>query len=203
MKRTLLYALICLLIIFLIVIIFPKRKITNYPSNGTDIVAFGDSLVRGVGSSGGGDFVSILSNKIGRPIINLGQSGNTSYDGLRRLGELDQYKPKVVLVLFGGNDYLKKIPSSETEVNLVKIIRDIQARGSVVILLGVRGGILNDPFDEMYERVSDSMKTAIVPNVLRGLIFNSNYMSDAVHPNNAGYALIAEKIYPTLERVLR
>jgi hypothetical protein len=54
MKRTLLYALICLLIIFLIVVIFPKRKITNYPSNGTDIVAFGDSLVRGVGSSGGG-----------------------------------------------------------------------------------------------------------------------------------------------------
>ncbi len=203
MKRTLLYALICLLIIFLIVIIFPKRKITNYPSSGTDIVAFGDSLVRGVGSSGGGDFVSILSNKIGRPIINLGQSGNTSYDGLRRLSELDQYKPKVVLVLFGGNDYLKKIPSSETEVNLIKIIRDIQARGSVVILLGVRGGILNDPFDEMYERVSDSMKTALVPNVLRGLIFNSNYMSDAVHPNNAGYALIAEKIYPTLERVLR
>ncbi len=203
MKRTLLYALICLLIIFLIVVIFPKRKITNYPSNGTDIVAFGDSLVRGVGSSGGGDFVSILSGKIGKPIINLGRPGDTTYDGLSRLNELDQYKPKVVLLLFGGNDYLKKIPSSETEVNLVKIIRDIHARGSVVILLGVRGGILNDPFDEMYERVSDSMKTALVPNVLRGLIFNSNYMSDAVHPNNAGYALIAEKIYPTLERVLR
>ncbi len=203
MKRTLLYALLCFVIIVLIVVIFPKRKITNYPSSGNEIVAFGDSLVKGVGSSSGGDFVSLLSKKIGRPIINLGHSGDTSYDGLKRLSEIDQYNPQVVLVLFGGNDYLKKIPVNETEINLIKIIRDVQLRGSIVVLLGVRGGILNDPFDEMYERVSKNMKTAYVQNVLKGLIFNSNYMSDAVHPNNAGYALIAEKIYPTLERVLR
>ena len=107
------------------------------------------------------------------------------------------------MLLFGGNDYLKKIPTSETKINLIKLIRDLQARGAVVILLGVRGGLITDPFDSMYEEVSNLMKTAYVPNVLRGLILNSNYMSDAVHPNNAGYALIAEKIYPTLERVLR
>lgn len=203
MKRTLLYAVICLIIISIIVVLFPKRKITNYPSGGTDVIAYGDSLVRGVGSSAGGDFVSILSKKIGRPIINLGRPGDTTYDGLNRLSEFDQYKPKVVMVLFGGNDYLKKVPTEETKINLIKIIRNLQSRGAVVILLGVRGGLITDPFDSMYQDLSEIMKTAYVPNVLRGLILNSNYMSDAVHPNNAGYALIAEKIYPTLERVLR
>lgn len=203
MKKTLYYAVICFVIILAIVLIFPKKKIANYPSSGTDIVAFGDSLVQGVGSNSGGDFVSILSKKIGQPIVNLGHSGDTTRDGLARINDLDNYKPKVVIVLFGGNDYLKKIPIDQTQINLIKIIRNIQARGAVVILLGVRGGLLSDPFDSMFEDISKTMKTAYVSNVLKGLILNSNYMSDAVHPNNAGYAIIAEKIYPTLSRLVK
>ncbi|MGB2580416.1 MAG: arylesterase, partial [Minisyncoccia bacterium] len=51
---------------------FRNENITNYPSKGTDIIAFGDSLVVGVGSTNANDFVSLLSQKIGMPIINLG-----------------------------------------------------------------------------------------------------------------------------------
>lgn len=203
MKKALLYVVIFIAIIFVIVSIFPKKRIANYPSSGTDIIAYGDSLVQGVGSTRGGDFVSVLSRKSGRPIVNLGHSGDTTADGLARIADLDKYNPKVVLLLLGGNDYLKKIPANETEANLINMIRIIQSKGAIVILLGVRGGLLTDHFERMYEDLSVKYETAYVEDVLRGLIFNKNYMFDTIHPNNAGYALIAEKIYPTLERVLR
>src|SRR3989344_5841326 len=61
-------------------------SVKNYPSAGTDIIAFGDSLVAGIGADSGKDFVSLLSQKIGKPIINLGVPGETTEQGLARAG---------------------------------------------------------------------------------------------------------------------
>lgn len=196
---------IVVLIIILIGLsyIFRSNSIANYPSHGTDIIAFGDSLIQGVGASESKDFVTLLSQKIGQPIINMGRAGDTTYDGIVRIGELDKYKAKVVILLLGGNDYLKKIPIADTEKNLGVLIREIQGRGAVVLLLGVRGGIINDRFDAMYKKLRDKYHTAYVPDVLRGLIADMRYMSDAVHPNNAGYAIIANKVYPVLVGLLK
>lgn len=181
-----------------------EEEIKNYPSSGTDIIAFGDSLVQGVGaSSKDKNFVSLLSYKIGRPITNLGISGNTTKDGLSRLTEFDDYKPKVVLLLLGGNDYLRKVPIEETFINLGKIIEDLQDRGAVVILLGVRGGIIGDNFDTEFEKLEKKYKVAYVPDVLDGLITNPKYMSDAIHPNDAGYAKIVDRIYPILNKLIK
>lgn len=180
-----------------------EREIKNYPSKGTDIIAFGDSLVEGVGSTQGNDFVSLLSKKISRPIINLGVSGNTTDDGLKRISELDRYKPKVVLVLLGGNDHLKKVPIDTTFENLGKIIENIHDRGVIVLLLGVKGNLLGDKFKSRFEELRERYGTAYVENVLDGLFADTRYMSDAIHPNDAGYAKIAEKIFPTLEKLIK
>ncbi|MEY4602096.1 MAG: hypothetical protein RL292_37, partial [Candidatus Parcubacteria bacterium] len=86
----------------------PEAKVANYPSSGDAIVAFGDSLIEGVGASEGNDMVSQLSKKIGEPIVNLGIAGNTTEQGLARVDRIAEYEPRVVLVLLGGNDYLRK-----------------------------------------------------------------------------------------------
>ncbi len=96
--------------------------VENYPSQGTDIIAFGDSLVEGIGATTGNDFVSLLSKKIDRPIINLGHSGDTTAQGFARLSELNSYHPQVVFLLLGGNDHLQKVPIAETFDNLSTII---------------------------------------------------------------------------------
>lgn len=181
-----------------------SAKIKNYPSNGTDIVAFGDSLIFGVGAtSDNSNFVSILSRRIGKPIVNLGVSGNTTEDGLARLNQLDRYKPKVVILLLGGNDYLRKVPIDTTFNNLEKIIKNIQSRGSVVLLLGVRGGIVTDKFDERFEELAEKTGSAFVSNVLDGLITKDEFMSDAIHPNDTGYAKISARVYPVLQKLVK
>lgn len=174
-------------------------SVKNYPSSGTDIVAFGDSLVEGVGaSSPDKNFVSVLSQKIGQPIVNLGVSGDTTEAGLTRVSQIDQYRPKVVLLLLSGNDRLRQIPEEQTLENLEKIITYMQDRGAVVIVLGVKGNVLSNSFGKKVEKLAHDSGAAFVSDVLDGLFGNTKYMSDPIHPNDLGYEKVAEKVYPVL-----
>ncbi len=117
---------------------------TNYPLRQGPVVAFGYSLIQGVGSTEGKDFVSLLSKKIGEPVENFGVSGDTTRDSLARLGEAVTRHPRIAIILLGGNDYLKRVPEKETFDNLRKIIEAFQEDGALVVVLGVRGGLLAD-----------------------------------------------------------
>ena len=187
----------------LFVVFGGEPDIKNYPPKDGPIVAFGDSLVQGVGATIGNDLISLLSKKIGEPIVNLGISGNTTAQGLERVDEVLQKEPRVAIVLLGGNDYLRKVPISETFSNLRTIIERIQASGSIVLLLGVRGGLISDRFDSYYEDLAEETGSAYVSDVLSGLITDQRYMSDAIHPNDIGYARIAERVVPVLKEIMR
>jgi len=177
-------------------------QITNYPANGTNVVAFGDSLVSGVGANSGQDFVSLLSGQVGVPIINQGVPGDTTRDALARVDQVLATDPKVVLVLFGGNDYLQQIPPEETFANLAQLIETIHQSGSIVVLLGVRGGVLRDQYAGQFADLAAEYNTAFVPNVLDGVFGRPLLMSDPIHPNNAGYQIIADRIAPVLQPLL-
>ncbi len=180
-----------------------KTEVANLDSKGASIVAFGDSLVYGYGSTSGHDFASLLSARIGLPIANKGHSGDTTAAALARLDEVLDEDPRIVIVLLGGNDFLRKVPMDETFANLDKIVSAIQARGSAVLLLGVRGGLLSDSYADRFSEFAKSHRAAFVPNVLDGLLGHREYMFDQIHPNDAGYAKIADKIEPVLKDMLR
>jgi acyl-CoA thioesterase I len=189
--------------IFYLILFHEKDyAIKNYPSSGETIVAFGDSLVEGIGAIEGEDFVSVLSQRLQIPIINLGVSGDTTADGLIRVEDVLSHNPKIVLVLLGGNDFLKRVPKEEIFQNLTEIITRIQDGGAIVILLGVQGGVFRDGFEKEYEELSEILQTAYIPNVLDGLIGKPDYMFDALHPNTAGNMIIADKIFPVLQQLL-
>src|SRR5687767_9283231 len=84
-------------------VIQPSREIIT-------IVAYGDSLIEGIGATKGNDFVSLLSEKIHKPIINEGKSGETSAQGLVRIDTVLKHEPDMVIILFGGNDALHRVP---------------------------------------------------------------------------------------------
>ena len=180
-----------------------EYEIVNYPSSGSTIVVFGDSLAQGVGARTEGGFVTILSERIGEPIINLGRGGDTTKLALARIDRVLETDPRIVMVLLGGNDYLSRVSKDETLLNLSAIIERIQSQGSVVILLGVRGGLLYDSYEKDYKKLAGDLGAAYVPNVLNGMIGNSTYMDDIIHPNEAGHTLIADRVQPVLEKLLR
>jgi len=201
--KKLLSILIASFILIIVWFLWPDANITNYPPDGDVIVAFGDSLVEGVGATMGNDFVSLLSKDLNLPIINLGVSGNTTTDGLARIDAVLAEKPDIVLLLLGGNDFLRRVPAKETFANLAQIIKTLQDSGAVVVLLGVRGGLISDGYESYYAKLAKEYHTAYVPNVLAGLIGNREYMADSIHPNDIGYAKVAKKLLPVLRRVLQ
>ncbi|MEK7531703.1 MAG: GDSL-type esterase/lipase family protein [Patescibacteria group bacterium] len=181
---------------------FKTEKVVNYPPKGEVVVAFGDSLVEGVGSTEGNDFVSLVSVNVGIPIRNFGHAGDTTRDGLLKLPRVLDENPDMVLLLLGGNDYLKKIPKEETFKNLEIIIQTLEDHGALVVLLGVRGGIFGDHFAEGYEILQKKYHTAYVSNVLEGIFFDTTLKSDEIHPNDKGYAVIAARVTEELKKVL-
>jgi acyl-CoA thioesterase-1 len=164
---------------------------------------FGDSLVQGVGASPGNDLVSTLSTMLNNPIVNSGRSGDTTADGLARVSEVANNNPKLVIIILGGNDALKGMSPDETFSNLEKIVTEIHSSGAIVVLLGVRGGLFNDPYAKRFEDLSKKLHTAFVPDILSGLIGREQYMADTVHPNDVGYQKIAERVYPVVSKLLK
>ncbi|OGZ05655.1 MAG: hypothetical protein A2845_04845 [Candidatus Lloydbacteria bacterium RIFCSPHIGHO2_01_FULL_49_22] len=185
-------------------LVLEHHPIKNYPPKGEHIVAFGDSLIVGIGAgSREKGFIPMLAKRLNITIINKGVSGDTTYDALFRLSKdvLDE-KPDIVILLLGGNDILKQVPKEETFVNLHSIITRIQSRGAIVLLLGIRGGLLTDQYDDDFATLAKATGSLYVPNVLLGLIGNSALMSDEVHPNDKGYERIVDRVAPVLEGLI-
>ncbi|MEK7375798.1 MAG: hypothetical protein AABZ57_01340, partial [Candidatus Margulisiibacteriota bacterium] len=74
--------------------------------------------------------------------------------------------------------------------------------GAVVIILGVRGGVLSDHFDERFEKVAKNRGALYVSDVLDGLLAHNEFMSDGIHPNDLGYEKIAQRVLPLLQKAL-
>lgn len=165
------------------------------------ITAFGDSLVTGYGAPEGEDAFSVLSRDLNVSITNEGVSGDTSGRALARIDTIVAAKPDIVIVLVGGNDALHRLPVSETEKNIGKILERLTNTGIHPILVGVLGGFPTDPYAPMFERLATTYEVPLVPNILRGLIGREEFMSDAIHPNSAGYARIAERLLPAVTSV--
>ncbi len=178
--------------------------VQNLGSVGKNIISFGDSLTEGVGARAGKNYPTLLAEGLGRPIINAGRRGDTTAAGLSRL-ERDVLgrNPRLVLVLFGGNDFLRRVPLERTIHDLEMMVKRIQEQGAMVVLLGLKLGVFRDEYSPMYEDVADKYGASLVPDVLAGILSDPRLRSDAIHPNGAGYELMTERILKKVKPLLQ
>lgn len=174
------------------------------PTNGENIIAFGDSLVAGRGASLGQDFVSVLSKRLDIPIINAGRSGDTTGSALARLDrDVLALNPRIVIVLLGGNDFLRRIPTERTFENLETIVDRVRRHGSAVVLVGVGVGLFTDPYRAEYEALAQRTSAGLVPDVLDGIIGHADLMADSIHPNDRGYEIITDRLEPVVRGLMQ
>src|SRR3989338_815658 len=178
--------------------------VRNYPSPPGPIIAFGDSLTAGVGASAGHDWPAIVSATLGIDIQNAGVAGDTTADALLRMGrDVLVKRPSIVVVLLGGNDFLRSVPAETTAANLKTIVARIQnGTGAVVVLAGVQSGYWGDSFASVFRRLADETGAVYAPDVLRGIVNNPFLSDDLLHPNDAGYAVVANRIAPAVAAVI-
>ncbi|HID97927.1 MAG TPA: arylesterase, partial [Thermodesulfobacteriaceae bacterium] len=104
--------------------------------NPGPIVCFGNSLTEGYLVPRGFSYPAILRELTGRPVVNLGISGDTTGDGLRRLAEPISYELGIAIVEFGINDFLLGISLVTAARNLSSIIEGLKQGGAEVVLMG-------------------------------------------------------------------
>jgi acyl-CoA thioesterase-1 len=179
------------------------HEFDNLPPSATGPwVALGDSLTEGFGASEGRDYPRVLSERLGFKIVNQGRSGDTTADAMGRLDEVLQLNPRVVLLCLGGNDVLQGSPRAEMLANLGAIIDRLHHGGSFVVLIGVRSASLRDRNEKFFHNLAREKRVFYVANILDGVFPKPIYMSDALHPNDEGYRLIAERLEKELRPLL-
>ena len=109
--------------------------------------------------------------------------------------------PKIVLLGLGGNDFLRKNDKNATFESLRQIIKAIQESGALVILISVDFP-LGGSWTKRYRELARDTGCPHVPDQLGGIFGHRELMSDEVHPNHKGYAIMAEKIEPVLRKYL-
>jgi len=180
-----------------------QPPVKNTRPAGDTIICFGDSLTYGTGASQGMDYPSQLSRLIGKPVINAGIPGDTTATALARLDrDVLGRSPRIVLITLGGNDLKNHQGSDRAFRNLKTIITSIQDRGALVIVGGLDVPIWGRGFQEQYRKVCEETGAVLVPDILKGLLGNPEKMSDAIHPNDAGYAVMAGYFYAAMKKYL-
>jgi acyl-CoA thioesterase-1 len=180
------------------------ESIRNIHSLGETVICFGDSLTEGVGAGSGEDYPSALSRDLAFPVINAGERGDTTAQALARVTDAVLNKnPRLVVILLGGNDFLRRVPLEDTRNNLAEIVRRIQAQGAMVAVAGIRLGLFTDEYARLFEKTAQEFGALYIPGVMNGILTDSALRSDPIHPNGAGYRLIAERIGEKIKPLLR
>jgi len=162
------------------------------------IVIFGDSLVAGIGATEGNDLPSQLEKRLGKEVINAGVSGDSTERALGRINEVAVLDPGIVVVIVGGNDYLRKYPKETTLANISEIIDKLHETGASVVLAGISRMV----YDRDYEKIAREKNVRFVPRLLDRTKGKEELMHDLVHPNDAGYAVFADAIEPEIRKLL-
>ncbi len=168
-------------------------------SNDAVILAFGDSITFGTGARPNESYPFLLEKLTNRKVINAGVPGEVTSQGLKRLpGLIDKYHPEMMILCHGGNDIIRKKNLDTTENNLKKMISLAQSNDIRVILLGVpEPGIFLSSAD-FYRDVAQEMNILYVDDIIADVLSNADNKSDPIHPNKAGYKLIAEQLFSIL-----
>ena len=164
------------------------------------VVILGDSLAEGVFVKPEENFVSVLSQRLNVEIVNLGQKGITTAESLPRVKEeVLPLDPSLVIIELGGNDYLQKVDPAETRANLQSMVDQLHAEKIPILMLGVRGGLMDDKFDDMFSELVAENELAYVSDILDGILTSPGLRVDSVHPNKEGHIVIADRVEPVLK----
>ena len=170
-------------------------------TSDTVILAFGDSLTFGTGATRTESYPAILERLVGRRVVNSGIPGEVTGQGLSRLPEvLEREKPALLILCHGGNDMLRRLDQQKTVNNLRAIIRLARERGVAVVMIAVPApGISLSP-PSFYREIAVEMKIPIEEKVLPAILSDGSLKADYIHPNAAGYRMLAESIAALLRK---
>lgn len=169
-------------------------------SKSDTILAFGDSLTAGYGTTPDKAYPKVLQELSGLTVINAGISGETTSQGLSRFESvLKMHSPKLVILLEGGNDILRNQSHADAKQNLASMIIIAKESDAQVVLLGVPEKNLFSDAAAFYAELAEEHQIVFNKSLISNLLMKPSLKSDAVHLNESGYRKMAEEIHQVLK----
>jgi acyl-CoA thioesterase I len=171
------------------------------------IVCMGDSLTAGYGVDEDQAYPALLEERLheaGLPyiVINAGISGETSSGALSRLDWMLTLDPDIVILETGANDGLRGVDPALTRRNIETIVAELQSRGIVVVLAGMKmvrnlGLDFTRAFSVIYPEIARQSDLILMPFFLEGVAGHAGLnQADGIHPTPEGYRIIVTNLYP-------
>ena len=187
---------------------------TQVPDGRPVIVCFGDSLTAGLGTDPGQSYPDALQKILDEAsypyrVVNEGVSGNTTKDGLDRIGRVLALHPVLVVVEFGGNDGLRGLPLEQTKSNLASIIEQLLAARTKVALAGITlppdyGPDYIAKFNAMYPAMAKQYHVPMLPFLLQGVYgVPGDMQDDQTHATAQGNRQVAANVAGLIEPMLK
>ena len=171
-----------------------EPHVAKLPSDGV-VLAFGDSITFGTGAAPTESYPNVLEKRIGKRVVNAGVPGEVTAEGRVRLASvLDEYNPVLVILCLGGNDFLRHQDETKTAENLRAMITLTQSRGISVVLIAVPKLGLGLAVPKLYSELAKEFGIPLEGNTLKQILSKSSLKSDSVHPNAAGYTILADSL---------
>lgn len=179
------------------------------------VVAFGDSLTEGFSLPTDKAFPALLQSHFmanghtGVKVMNMGISGDTTEAGLARVHFVINAQPQLVILELGANDMLRNLPVEEARENLATMLAAFRAAKIPVVLCGVKVPAvftLGNPnigaYGKMFASLADEFDVAFYPDFLKNVAGKKSLnLQDGLHPNESGTEVLAETLYPKVEKL--
>lgn len=204
-----------------------KNERANAPANANgaqeqsaagqkkNIVFFGNSLTAAYQLSPEQGFPALIQQKIdarGLPYacVNAGVSGETTMDGVNRIGWILQQRVDVFVLELGANDALRGLPLKETKKNLQTIIDRVKSVNPQckILLAGMQappnlGPEYTITFKELFPNLAAKNRATLIPFLLEGVAADPKLnLEDGIHPNADGHKIVAENVWKVLSPLL-
>ena len=177
----------------------------HLPSDGT-VLAIGDSLTRGFGAPGNGYAQQLQAALPALTVVNLGLDGERSAGLRARIDEaLAEHRPAVVLITSGGNDFLRRVPESQTRQQLDGVLDRVVAAGAYPVLFAVPAPTLSALAGmagehAMFDALARRGDVHVIRGTVAEVLSDDTLKSDAIHPTREGYARMAAAAQAVLAR---
>ena len=177
-------------------------------------------------------YPAYLQQKIKVKVVNAGVSGETSEDALDRLDDdVISKSPQAVIVLLGANDLFGKRAAADTKTDIQTIITSLKAEGCKIFLASFIGdedweesvleAVANPPsylasqyppgyadalvalfpdYKQMFVELQAIDGIEFIPDIWTGVW--GSHMSDPIHPDSAGYKIMADNIFNKIKPYL-
>ena len=177
------------------------------------ILCLGDSLTEGYGILKEYSYPSRLEEALkdkgfSVKVINSGQSGSTSKNGLKRIKWLSRMKPDYVILALGANDGLRGLSLVELELNLSNVIEYAEGQKIKVVLAGMKippnyGPSYTLEFEKIFKRLAKTYELPLIDFLLEGVAGKPDLnLPDGIHPTAEGYEIVTQNVLNILLPVI-